>query len=138
MSVNINNKEKRMRKILFAILSVFMLGSLQADVIDMSGKVDGYDVRLFTKKSLIVGDNDFFVTIKKDGKVVKDAKVKAKFFMPEMPGMPYMEYKAKAKLQDDGSYKMLINFSMGGTWQYHLKFKTSDDEVHKLKASVNL
>jgi len=127
-----------MKKFFLSILSLLMAITLYGDVIDMSGKIDGYEVRLFTKKSLIVGDNNFFVTIKKDGKLVKDAKVKAKFFMPEMPGMPYMEYKAKAKPQDDGSYKMLINFSMGGTWQYHLKFKTSDDEVHKIKASVNL
>ena len=135
---NQNTQGAIMKKLLFSFLAFFFAITLQADVIDMSGKVDGYDVRLFTKKSLIVGDNDFYVTIIKDGKSVTDAKVKAKFFMPEMPGMPYMEYKAKAKLQDDGSYKMLINFSMGGTWQYHLKFKTSDGEVHKIKASVNL
>ena len=60
-----------------------------------------------------------------------------KFFMPEMPGMPYMEYIGKAKLVD-GKYKMLINFSMSGTWQFHLMFKTEDGKVHKIRSSVNL
>mgnify|MGYP003960953733 FL=1 len=57
--------------------------------------------------------------------------------MPEMPGMPYMEYKAKAKLVN-GEYKMMINFAMGGTWQYQLKFKTSDNKIHTLRGSVNI
>jgi len=127
-----------MKKFIAMLFTLFISMTLSADVLKMEGEVDGYKVNLYTKKSLIVGNNEFFVKIKKGDKLIKDAKVKAKFFMPEMPGMPYMEYKSKAKLQDDGSYKMLINFSMGGTWQYKLKFKTSDDEVHKLKASVTL
>ena len=57
--------------------------------------------------------------------------------MPEMPGMPYMEFEEKATLID-GKYKVSINFSMNGTWQYQLKFKTNDDVVHTVKGSVNL
>ena len=57
--------------------------------------------------------------------------------MPEMPGMPYMEYEDKATLVD-GKYKMNANLTMGGTWQYQLKFKTEDEVVHTVKGSVNL
>lgn len=126
-------------KLLLKVITilVFSIGLLNAEPINLEGKKNGYDVYLESEKSLVVGDNIFFVTLAKDGTAITDAKVKAKFFMPEMPGMPYMEYKAKAKLID-GKYKMLINFSMGGTWQYHLMFKTADDKVHKIRASVNL
>lgn len=126
-------------KLFIKIVSILALtiGLLNANPIDLKGSKNGYDVNLTSEKSLVVGDNLFFVTVSKDGKAVTDAKVKAKFFMPEMPGMPYMEYKDKAKLVD-GKYKMLINFSMGGTWQFHLMFKTADGKVHKIRSSVNL
>jgi len=124
---------------LVKLVSILALtvGLLWAEPINLSSKKDGYDVNLVSEKSLVVGDNTLYVTLSKDGKALEDAKVKAKFFMPEMPGMPYMEYVGKAKLVD-GKYEMLINFSMGGTWQYHLMFKTADGKVHKIRSSVNL
>jgi len=100
-------------------------------------KTDGYGVSLTSTKPLVVGNNDIVVTLYKDNKELTDAKVKVKFFMPEMPGMPYMEYKEKLK-NDGKSYKGVVNFSMSGTWQYNLKFKTADGEVHKVRGSVNL
>ncbi|RXK12730.1 hypothetical protein CP965_09140 [Halarcobacter mediterraneus] len=121
---------------IFSMIAL-LIGVLNADPIDLSGSKDGYEVTLKSEKSLVVGDNYFYVTLAKDGKSVTNAKVKAKFFMPEMPGMPYMEYVGKAKLVD-GKYKMLINLTMSGTWQYHLMFKTADGKVHKLRSSVNL
>lgn len=126
-------------KILFkSLLALIMtVGLLNAEPIEQNGSKDGYDLKLTSEKSLVVGDNAFFVELAKDGKAVTDAKVKVKFFMPEMPGMPYMEYEDKATLVD-GKYKMMINFSMGGTWQYQLKFKASDDSVHTVRGSVNL
>ncbi|MGB1226261.1 MAG: FixH family protein [Poseidonibacter sp.] len=119
-----------------AILAL-TLGLLNAEPVFQEGSKNGYDVVLKSDKTLVMGDNDIFVTLSKDGKVITDAKVKIKFFMPEMPGMPYMEYKDKAKLVN-GKYKMLVNFAMGGTWQYHLMFKTADGQVHKIRSSVNL
>ncbi|GGD30025.1 hypothetical protein GCM10012288_00010 [Malaciobacter pacificus] len=126
-------------KVLFKTFLALLItiGFLNAEIVEQVGEKNGYEVELTTTKSLVVGDNDFFVTLSKDGTKVTDAKVKAKFFMPEMPGMPYMEYEDKAKLVN-GKYKMMINFSMGGTWQYQLKFKTSDDKVHTIRGSVNL
>ena len=114
-----------------------VFGLLNAEPIDFKGEKNAYHVHFQSEKSLIVGDNNFFVTLTKDEMLLDNAKVKAKFFMPEMPGMPYMEYVGKAKLVD-GKYKMLINFPMGGTWQFHLMFKTADGEIHKIRSSVNL
>ena len=97
---------------------------------------DGYDVGISSQKPLIVGNNTINIALFKDGKKI-DAKVKVKFFMPEMPGMPYMESTNKGKTKE-GVYDSKVNFSMSGTWQYQLKFKTADDEVHKIRGSVNL
>ncbi len=115
-------------------------GSMKSEkrngIIHQTKEADGYKVVITSKKALTVGNNDIDIALFKNGKEV-DAKVKVKFFMPEMPGMPYMEYKAKGKTKN-GVYNSTINLSMGGTWQYQVKFKTSDDEVHKVKGSVNL
>jgi hypothetical protein len=126
-----------MKKILLMLMVIFSATFLNADTIDQNGMKDGYNIKLYTKTTPITGNNDFYVTITKNEKEVQDVKVKMKVFMPEMPGMPYMEYKAKAKLVD-GEYKMMINFGMGGTWQYHLKFKTNDNKIHTVRGSVNI
>ena len=126
---------KNIFKIIVTIL--ITMGFLYADPVAQSGEKDGYDVKLSSEKSLIVGSNDLIIDLSKDGQVINDVKVKLKVFMPEMPGMPYMEYEDKASFEN-GKYKVNVNFSMGGTWQYHLKFKTNDDVVHTIKGSVNL
>ena len=119
------------------MLSLFVTTFLNADVVKQNGEKDGYKVSLYTKNTPISGNNEFFVKLFQNDSKIEDAKVKIKVFMPEMPGMPYMDYKAKAKLID-GEYKMMINFSMGGTWQYHLKFKTNDKKVHTIRGSINI
>jgi hypothetical protein len=48
-----------------------------------------------------------------------------------------MESKAKGATTN-GIFNTKVNFSMGGTWQYQLKFKTADGAVHKVRGSVNL
>ena len=126
-----------MKKLLLGLLTLLLSVSLYGETVDQYGVKDGYDIRLYTEDSPIVGNNDFFVTLQKDGKDVEGAKVKMKVFMPEMPGMPYMEYEDKAT-KVGNAYKMDINFSMSGTWQYHLKFKTSDEKIHTVRGSVNL
>ena len=124
---------------LLKLLTIVTLtfGFLNAEVISHKVQKGSYEIVLKSEKSLVIGDNIFFASLYKDGVVVTNAKVKAKFFMPEMPGMPYMEFKDKAKLVD-GKYKFMINFSMGGTWQYHLMFKSADGKVHKIRSSINL
>ena len=100
-------------------MAIFVTTFLSADTIDQNGEMDGYAVKLYTKTTPISGNNDFYVKLSQNGTAVENAKMKVRVFMPEMPGMPFMEYKAKAKLVN-GEYKMMINFSMSGTWQYHL------------------
>ena len=119
------------------IVMISMMTILNAEPVFQEGEKNGYDVKLTSEKSLIVGNNDLFVELAKDGNSITNIKMKIKVFMPEMPGMPYMEYKAKAKVVD-GKYKMMVNFSMGGTWQYHLKFKSKDGKIHTIRGSVNI
>lgn len=126
---------KNLFRTLLAIL--ITVGFLNAQTVEQEGEKDGYNVKLSSSKALFVGTNEFFIELAKDSKVVDNAKVKIKFFMPEMPGMPYMEYEDEATLVN-GKYKVNINFSMGGTWQYQLKFKIEDGVVHTIKGSVNL
>jgi len=127
-----------MKNLVKVVLSLFMMaGVMFAEVLDQSGEKDGYVVSLKTEKSLVVGSNDVLISLSQNDRIIKDAKVKIKVFMPEMPGMPYMDYKAKAKLVGD-RYKTNVNFSMSGTWQYHIKFKTADTKVHTIRGSVNL
>lgn len=126
-------------KNLMKIIATLLVGTtlMFAEPISQEGSKNGYDIKLTSTKSLVVGNNDMFIELGKDNQVLTDAKVKIKFYMPEMPGMPYMEYEDKGKVID-GKYKVNINFSMGGTWQYQLKFKTQDGKVHKVRGSVNL
>ena len=72
----------------------------------------------------------------KDEKEISTAKIKVKVFMPEMPGMPYMEHEGEGKFEN-GIYSFVINFCMDGTWQYNIRFKTADDKVHSVKSSVS-
>ena len=96
---------------------------------------DGFKIEVSSIKPLTVGNNNIVVNITKDKKPI-DAKIKIKFFMPAMPGMPAMSYDTKG-ITKNGKYRTNINLSMGGTWQYIIKFK-KDDKVYKTKGSVNL
>ena len=126
-----------MKNLLKIVLGIFLtFGFLHAELLEQNGQKDGFDIKLTSPKALVVGKNDFVIELSKDSKIVDNAKVKIKFFMPEMPGMPYMESEENAVLVD-GKYKVSANISMGGTWQYQLKFKTTDEVVHTVKGSVN-
>ena len=98
---------------------------------------DGYTVVLESKKPLVAGNNMLLIRLIKQGVSVTDVKVKIKFFMPQMPGMPYMESKSKFTKEGD-IYTSAINFSMNGTWQYQLKFKDAEHNVHTIRGSVTL
>jgi hypothetical protein len=126
-------------KILIKIVLGFFLtfGFLHAELLEQNGQKDGYELKLSSTNALIVGNNELYVELLKDSKRVDTVKVKVKFFMPEMPGMPYMESEDNGVLTN-GKFKMNINLPMSGTWQYQLKFKTDDGVVHTVKGSVNL
>jgi len=127
-----------MKNLIKVVLSLLiMTGVMFAETLSQSGEKDGYVVKFISNKPLVVGNNEVFVTLMQDEKIVQNAQMKIKVFMPEMPGMPYMEYETKAKF-DSEKFVAEVNFSMGGTWQYHIKFRTDDKKVHTLRGSVNL
>ena len=127
-----------MKNIIKIVLGFFLTFTfLNAELLEQNGQKDGINVSLKSSKALVVGSNELLVELSKDSKVIENAKVKAKFFMPEMPGMPYMESESEATLVDK-VYKLNINLPMSGTWQYQLKFKTEDGVIHTIKGSVNL
>ncbi len=100
-------------------------------------KAGRYKVAFKSEKALAPGSNPMTIMIMKKGKPVTDARVKIKFFMGEEKDMGYMEYKIDAK-SDGNKYNCNVDISMGGTWQYHLKFKTADGRIQKVKGSINL
>ena len=123
-----------MKKLLLALM---MLSTLAfAKGFYDKGVTKGITVEINSEKTLVEGDNDLTIKLSKDGQAITNAKVRAKFFMPEMPGMPYMDYIGYGKLDGD-VYKTMINFSMGGTWQYHVQFKL-DGKKYTYRGSVNL
>ena len=90
------------------------------------------------EQPLAVGTNTLDLKLSQKGEPVSDAKVTVKLFMPEMPGMPYMEHIADAEPAGDGHYKATVSFAMPGTWQLHIFVETADGKKVRLKSSVNL
>jgi len=101
-----------------------------------SGKAGSLDVTYSSPKPLVTGNNNISVKVTDHGKVVKGAKVKLKIFMPEMPGMPYMEEIQNLSANGD-IYNGTVNFSMSGTWQVKI-FVEKDGKKYKYSSSVIL
>jgi len=98
------------------------------------GKAGGLDVVFSSDKPLVVGDNSIDVAVSKGGKPIHGAKVEMKIFMPEMPGMPYMESVELMKPNGD-LYSGNVNLSMGGTWQVKI-FIEVDGKKYKMSSSI--
>ena len=102
-----------------------------------TGKAGGLTITYSSAKPLVIGDNTIDVKISENGKLITDAtKVELKVFMPEMPGMPYMENKKLLAPKGD-IYSGNINFSMGGTWQVKI-FIDRGGKKYKYSSSVIL
>lgn len=111
-------------------------GSSDKQGFSKSGKVAGLDVTYSSKKPLVVGDNIISVKIMEHGKVFDANDVQFKVFMPEMPGMPYMEEIKTFKANKEG-YSGNVNFSMNGTWQVKIFIK-KDAKKYKFSSSIVL
>jgi len=98
------------------------------------GKAGGLDVVFSSDKPLVVGDNSIDIAVSKGGKPIYGAKVEMKIFMPEMPGMPYMESVQLMKPNGD-LYSGNVNLSMGGTWQVKI-FIEADGKKYKMSSSI--
>ena len=101
-----------------------------------SGKAGTLSVTYSSAKPLVVGDNTINVAITDGGKALTGAKVEFKVFMPEMPGMPYMEEVKTMSASGEG-YSSNVNFSMGGTWQVKIYIE-KDGKKYKHSSSVIL
>ncbi|CAA6803409.1 MAG: Unknown protein [uncultured Sulfurovum sp.] len=131
-------------KKLFKLVSLLTLGlffvacgdSGVSEGFTKSGKAGSLDVTYSSAKPLVVGDNTMNVTITENGKAVTGAKVEMKVFMPEMPGMPYMDFIKVLDAAGD-KYSGNINYSMGGTWQVKI-FIEKDGKKYKHSSSVIL
>jgi len=132
-------------KKLFKLVSVLTVGlffvacggsDASSEGFTKSGKAGSLNVIYSSAKPLVTGDNTIDVKITKDGKAVTGAKVEFKLFMPEMPGMPYMEEVKTMTASGDG-YSTNVNFSMGGTWQVKIYIE-KDGKKYKHSSSVIL
>ncbi|SMC09708.1 FixH family protein [Nitratiruptor tergarcus] len=116
-------------------LAILVLGAilLFAAGFQKHVKYRGFKIDIISTKPLSVGANSFLFHINK--KNIKDLKVK--FFMPAMPGMPYMESWAKIEKNDQG-YQANVKLPMAGTWQVHIFITTNSGKKYRIKTSVNI
>lgn len=110
---------------------------LQAATFEKDAKFRTTQVHISAQKPLTSGMNELEFVIKKDNTLIRDAKVSIKAFMPAMPGMPAMSFKADALQTDDGKYSAKLNFSMNGTWQLHIFITPKSGKKMRVKTSLN-
>ncbi len=128
-----------MKKISALLLSMALaFTSVYAAAFEKSLKQKSLKVELISQKPLTAGTNHIKVKLYKSSKPLDGAKVALKIFMPAMPGMPYMESRAKAKPVGNGVYEATFNAAMGGTWQVHIFVTTDEGKKYRLKTSFNL
>ncbi len=122
--------------LLFSMM--FVVASLHAAAFEKEALSRTTTVQLSAEKPLVVGNNVIDLVLTREGKVLSDATVVVKAFMPAMPGMPYMESKVTAAPLGKGHYRVELNFSMGGTWQIHVFVIPKEGKKVRIKTSVNL
>ncbi|EQB35374.1 hypothetical protein M947_08815 [Sulfurimonas hongkongensis] len=127
-----------MKKIIISLLVISSL-AFGAGFMDMKDSKDLH-IMISSDKVLSEGDNMIVVELNRgghDGEKVDAKDVRIKFFMPEMPGMPYMESKDICK-KVSSYFECNINFPMNGTWQYQIFIKDNKGTDYKQRGSVNL
>lgn len=128
-----------MKKLIGVITSLILIitGAAYSKDYEIKKKIDNYTVEVtIDRNPPVVGDNNVWITIKDPaGKYVTDAKVKVEYSMPAMPGMPAINYKAKAELKDN-KYNAKMTLSMSGSWNIAVKI-TRDKKTSKVTFSVD-
>jgi len=126
-------------KILALIVTLLLtVTAVNAAAFEKTAAFKTMQVVFGAEQPLAVGTNTLDLSVTQKGVPLGDAKVIVKVFMPDMPGMPYMEYVANAESQGGGKYMATVNFAMPGTWQLHIFVETSDGKKVRLKSSLNL
>ncbi len=131
---------KRLLKLIsifsFVLFFIGCSDEVSSEGFSKTGKAGDLTVTYSSSKPLVVGNNKIEIKVTKNGKPVTGAKVEMKIYMPEMPGMPYME-ETKIMKESSNLYSGNINFSMGGTWQVKI-FIEKDGKKYKYSSSVIL
>jgi hypothetical protein len=99
------------------VILCLMAGYAYAASLTDSKKASGYDVAiLIDRNPPIIGINNLDVEIRgADGQAVTDAKVLVNYYMPPMPRMAPMNYRADAPFKG-GKYRLAMNLIMEGPW----------------------
>ncbi len=119
----------KMKKIVAILVTA---GLLFAMGFEKHIKYRGFHIDMMSQKPLTTGQNSFTLHINKP---VKELKIK--FFMPAMPGMPYMESWGKVTKGGD-KYLVKAKLPTSGTWQVHIFITTDSGKKYRIKTSINL
>jgi YtkA-like len=128
-----------MKKFTTALIVLLLLAGLAyAKDYMVIKKAGSYTVQVkLDKNPPITGQNKMEINIKDDrGGNVTDATVVVEYVMPAMPGMPAMNYKAKAEL-NGSRYMANVNFSMSGAWAVNIKI-TRAGKTQAVKLNVDV
>ena len=126
---------KTLTKIFLAMILGVTLS--QAAAFSKNTKFRTTQVHITAQKPLTTGANVLRFTIKKSNRLIDDAKVTIKAFMPAMPGMPAMTSKVNTKNLGNGVYEGRLNLSMSGTWQLHIFITPKEGKKSRVKTSLN-
>ena len=120
------------------IILLLAAGLVYAKDYTVMKKAGSYTVEVkLDKNPPITGPNKMEISIKDDkGENVTDAAVVVEYIMPAMPGMPAMNYKAKAEL-NGSRYLANVNFSMSGAWAVNIKI-THAGKTQAVKLNVDV
>ena len=120
------------------IILLLAAGLVYAKDYTVMKKAGSYTVEVkLDKNPPITGPNKMAISIKDDkGENVTDAAVVVEYVMPAMPGMPAMNYKAKAEL-NGSRYLANVNFSMSGAWAVNIKI-TRAGKTQAVKLNVDV
>ena len=120
------------------IILLLAAGLVYAKDYTVMKKAGSYTVEVkLDKNPPVTGQNKMEISIKDDkGGNVTDATVVVEYVMPAMPGMPAMNYKAKAEL-NGSRYLANVNFSMSGAWAVNIKI-TRAGKTQAVKLNVDV
>jgi len=120
------------------IMLLLAVGLVYAKDYMVVKKAGNYTVGVkLDKNPPITGPNKMEISIQDDkGGNVTDATVVVEYVMPAMPGMPAMNYKAKAEL-NGSRYLANVNFSMSGAWAVNIKI-TRAGKTQAVKLNVDV
>jgi hypothetical protein len=137
-----DEKMKRRQVMKRFAVAIFVLllaaGFVYAKDYEVTKKAGVYSVQVrIDKNPPVTGQNKMDIGIKDAaGKDVTDAVVAVDYGMAAMPGMPAMNYKAKAALKGS-RYLATLNFSMSGPWTVNIKI-TQGGKTQSVKLNVDV